>query len=70
MTPYGAVSGRSQSLFTPISKGPDEDETEEFEDDESEDEEEGLEAYLWNDYYILAKGTSTVKITEEELMKL
>ena len=25
---------------------------------------------LWNDYYILAKGTSTVKITEEELMKL
>ena len=46
MTSYGAVSGRSQSLFTPISKGSDEDETEEFEDDESEDEEEGLEACL------------------------
>ena len=46
MTSYGAVSGRSQSLFTPISKGHDEDETEEIDDDESEDEEEGLEACL------------------------
>ena len=46
MTSYGAVSGRGQSLFTPVAKQPNEEETEDIEDDESEDEAEGLEAVL------------------------
>lgn len=46
MTSYGAVSGRGQSLFAPVAKQPDEEETEDIEDDESEDEAEGLEAVL------------------------
>lgn len=42
MTSYGAVSGRGQSLFTPIPKEFAEDETEEIE----EDEEENMEVCL------------------------
>lgn len=46
MTSYGAVSGRGQSLFAPVAKQLDEEETEDIEDDESENETEGLEAIL------------------------
>lgn len=42
MTLYGAVTGRGQSLFTPIAKAFDEEETEDIEDDESENESEEL----------------------------